>query len=155
MKTIVSAAITCAAVLSISLCAMGQSIPRAGTTPGAPISPTTGTGTNPLGNRGRGEACWKKAGISQSTVERRRSINEETRSKVEGVCRETALTPQQKEAQIREIRQNARREEQGLITPEQRISLEECQRAMHPAAGTGIHPGGGARPHQGPCEGVR
>ncbi len=96
--------------------------------------------------------CWQEAGISKSSMERRHAIEQETRARVESVCADPALNDQQKRQEIRQIRQQAHQEEQGLITPQQQQALRECQMARskanpRPNLGGGLH----AR-NNGPCE---
>jgi hypothetical protein len=100
--------------------------------------------------RAHEEPCWKQAGIPKSAIEEREAIQRETRSQVEAVCADNALTPQQKRQRIREIRQEARQRAEALISPQQQEALQSCQKeraANHPPA-PGLHKGGGGT---GPC----
>lgn len=90
--------------------------------------------------RGNGPPCWQQAGIEKSVMEQRWTSERETREQVQAVCTNSSLTSQQKNQQVREIRQQARQKMEGLITPEQEKALTACQeeRGMN-------HPGGAGR----------
>ena len=96
-------------------------------------------GQNGGGRRGNFSPCWQQAGIEKSAMEQRWATERDTRSQVEAVCANSSLTPQQKQQQAREIRQQARQKMEGLVTPEQEKALTVCQqeRGMN-------HGGGGA-----------
>lgn len=97
------------------------------------------------------EPCWQEAGISKSTMEQRRSIQQSARAEIQSVCANSSLTPQQRREQIRAIHERTRQQMEESITPQQREALKSCQearRATHPAGG-GFHGGGGGG--QGPC----
>lgn len=100
-------------------------------------SPSTLPSTQPPAGRRGGPPCWQQAGIEKSVMEQRWASERETRSQVEAVCSNTSLTPQQKNQQVRDIRQQARQKMEGLVTPEQEKALTACQqqRGMN-------HPGG-------------
>jgi hypothetical protein len=99
----------------------------------------------------RQEPCWQEAGISKSAMEQRRQIEQNTRAEVQSVCNDSSLTPQQKREKIRQLHQQARQQNEGLITPQQQEALKACQQqraAAHPPRnGRGEHPGG----NRGPC----
>lgn len=87
------------------------------------------------------EPCWKVAGISQETMARRRSIEQQTHQRVRQICANSSLSDQQKREQIQEVRKAANEEILGLTTPEQRAALKQCNQeraqqhaASHPAA---------------------
>jgi hypothetical protein len=91
--------------------------------------------------------CWQQAGIEKSVMEQRWVNERETHSQVEAVCSNTSLTAQQKNQQVREIRQQARQKMEGLITPDQEKTLMACQQER----GMG-HPGGASgRRWEGGC----
>jgi len=99
----------------------------------------------------RQEPCWQEAGISQSVMEQRRQIEQNTRAEIQSVCNDSALTPQQKREKIRQLHQQARQQIEGGITPQQQEALKACRQqraAAHPPrTGPAIHGGGG----RGPC----
>lgn len=102
------------------------------------------------GKQPRVEPCWQQAGISKSAMEERAAIQRETRAQVEAVCANTSLTPQQRQQQIRQIREEAKQRMEALVSPAQQEALRACQQeraAAHPPATGGLHHGGGA----GPC----
>ena len=98
--------------------------------------------------RARQEPCWQQAGISRSVMEQHHSIEMDAHSQVASVCENSSLTPQQKQQQAREIRQQAQQKMGALITPEQQSALHSCQQ-QRAANGSpnGSHRPGGA----GPC----
>jgi len=105
-----------------------------------PISPTTKP-TTP----GKQEPCWKQAGISQSALQQRRQIAEQTHSQVEAVCANSALTAQQKQQQIRQIREQAHAKMDKLVSPSQMEALKSCR------AKRGLGGGSPAASGKGPC----
>lgn len=94
-------------------------------------------GQNGGGRRGNFTPCWQQAGIEKSVMEQRWAAERETRSQVEAVCANSSLTPQQKQQQAREIRQQAHQKMEGLITPAQEKTLTACQQER------GVNHGGG------------
>jgi hypothetical protein len=98
--------------------------------------------------RPRVEPCWQRAGISRSVIQERDAIQRQTRVQVEAVCANNALSAQQKQQRIREIREQTRAQIDTLITPQQQEALRACQHeraAAHPPAPS-LHRGG-----VGPC----
>ena len=96
--------------LSVLLCSAGLSAAQGGASPS-----------------NRQEPCWKQAGISQSVMEQRHSVERDAHSQVESVCQNSSLTPQQKQEQVREIRQQVQQKLDALITSEQQSTLHACQ----------------------------
>jgi hypothetical protein len=94
--------------------------------------------------------CMQEAGISQATLDQLQSINLQTRSEVQGVCSNSSLSEQEKLQQIREIRQRAQAQRNGLISPQQRQEIQQCQKARAAAHPPAPHIGA---PHApvGPC----
>jgi len=76
-------------------------------------------------------------------------ITENTRSEVQSVCADTSLTLAQKHEKIRQIREQARAQEERLVTSEQMQALHSCQASRGHSTG-GVHPGGGGHGN-GPC----
>jgi Spy/CpxP family protein refolding chaperone len=103
--------------------------------------PPANSQTNP-GGRG-GQPCWQQAGVDKSVMEQHWAIERETRSQVSAVCTNTSLTPQQKQQQAREIRQQGKQKMEALMTPEQERTLSACQQAR------GGHAGGGGQHEMG------
>jgi hypothetical protein len=105
---------------------------------------TPSTTTPPAQTRpGRQGNCFQQAGLERSVMEQIRSIGRDTRSQIEGVCSNAALTPQQQNQQVREIREKAMQEREGLMTADQQKTVTACQqekRANHPV-GNGAHEG--------------
>jgi len=121
------------AVFALSLC------PPLGQTSQAPSS-TPGTTTTPQ----RRQPCWQQAGITRSAMQQRKAIGEKTRSQVESVCNDSALSPQQKQEQIRRIHQQARVQLDAVMSPEQQRALKSCRMERDEAEGL-VHSG------RGPC----
>jgi hypothetical protein len=114
---------------------------------GAPPSTGNPSSTPPPARTGQ-EPCWRQAGIGRSVMDQRHSIEMDVHSQVANVCENSSLTPQQKQQQVREIRQQAQQKMDALITPEQQSTLHACQqqRAANGSPNGGHHPGGA-----GPC----
>jgi len=110
---------------------------------------------------GRGGSCLQQAGIDRSVVEQLHSIQRDMHTQVESVCSNTSLTPQQRNQQAHEIRQQAHQKIESLITPDQQKSLMACREEHmgggHMGAGGFGEAGGGcgqghngARPNSAP-----
>jgi hypothetical protein len=94
----------------------------------APASPT---------RPGHQENCFQQAGLERSVVEQIRSIGHETHSQIESICSNSSLTPQQQNQQVREIREKAMQQREGLMTAVQQKAVMACQQARrgyHPVA---------------------
>jgi Spy/CpxP family protein refolding chaperone len=128
------------AVAALSLL---STYPLAAQTAPSSVSPRGATAIRPAHQ----SPCWQQAGISQSAMQQRKQIEEGTHSQVESVCSDSSLTPQQKQQKIRQLRQEAQKQVEGLITPQQEQALKSCRasRGEGPRMG-GTHAGGG-----GPC----
>jgi len=88
-------------------------------------------------------ACWKRAGLSKSVMEQRRSIASGAREQIRSIESDSTLTLPQQKRQIRQIRASEWRNLNKLITPDQREALRQCQQeragerpAPSPASGT-------------------
>jgi hypothetical protein len=75
-------------------------------------------------------ACSKQVGISPAVMQQRRAIMEAAKMKVQGVCKDESLTPQQKKEQIHQIHQQAAQQAEGLIPAAQHEALKKCQRGQ-------------------------
>jgi len=107
--------------------------------------------TSTLGRKNPGnpkqQSCAQEAGISQATIQQRRSIMESTRAQVQAVCAQS-ISDAEKLEKIRKIRRAAKQQLDALISSEQLQKLEECQKARG-GQHTGAHP---RAPHPGgPC----
>ena len=73
-----------------------------------------------------------------------RSIRQQGRMEVEGVCANSSLSLQQKRQQIREIREKERQQVEALISPAQAEARRACQqeRGIGGHGGRGLHAGG-------------
>ena len=118
----------------------------------APSLPAQTTAPAPAPGAGKRigqEPCWQEAGVPRSAVAQRRGIERATKTQVAAVCADSALTPQQKRAKIREIRQRARQQVEALVSPEQQEAIRSCEESRG-----GMRHGGGGIPRAkgtGPC----
>jgi Spy/CpxP family protein refolding chaperone len=112
-----------------------------------------GSSTTPGSRRGRQQPCWQQVGISQSAEQQHRQIEESTRSQVEAVCTDSSLSQQQKQQKIRQLHEVARKQTDGLLSPQQEQAMKACREQRSSGRGTGGHAthGGGARGGGGPC----
>jgi ABC-type sugar transport system substrate-binding protein len=88
--------------------------------------------------------CAKQIGISPAAMQQRRAVMEAAKAKVQTVCKDESLTPQQKKEQIHQIHQEALQQAEGLIPAAQAEALKKCQHEQaaansttHPARTTG------------------
>jgi hypothetical protein len=123
----------------------GSSSTPSGTAP----SGSTPSGTAPSGaggSSGRHIACYKQIGISPAAMQQRRAIMEAAKEKVQNVCKDESLTPQQKKEQIHQIHQDAMQQAEGVFPAAQAAALKKCQLEQK---------GAGPAPHAahtgGPC----
>jgi Spy/CpxP family protein refolding chaperone len=121
-------------------------LPIAGTPQNAVQSPLQGPArtNDPLhngvkpGQKPHGENCAQKAGITKAEQDRRRAIQEDNRAQIAAVCDKSGLTDAERQKEIQEIAKATQEKLMATLTPEQRSTLEECQRANaadhpHPA----------------------
>jgi Spy/CpxP family protein refolding chaperone len=116
----------------------------------APLSPAP-RGTTPA-RPAHQSPCWQQAGVSQSAMQQRRQIEENTRSQVESVCSDSSLTPQQKQQKIHQLHEEAQTQVRGLVTPQQEQAVKACRERRGegpPMGGGGMHGAG-----VGPCGGM-
>jgi Spy/CpxP family protein refolding chaperone len=105
------------------------------------------TATSPASPRGTApthkQPCWQQAGVSQSAMQQRKQIEENTHSQIEAVCSDSSLSPQQKQQKIQQLHQEAQKQVGGLITPQQEAAIKSCResRGEGPHMG-GVHSGG-------------
>jgi len=104
---------------------VGMSLSALAQTPVRPVP-------SPVPAKPRLEPCWQVAGISKSVIDQRNLITRETHQRVEEVCANTSLTPQQKQQEIKQIHQQEKQQMEGLITPEQQSALRACQQERNP-----------------------
>lgn len=122
---------------------LGAGLLLAQTAPSTNSSPSQ---TRPMRGGGQG-ACMQQAGIEQSVMEQIHSIVRDAHAQVENVCSNSSLTPQQKQQQVREIRERAMQKRDGLMTADQQKALMACQQTRN-----GNHAGAGG-PHEGGLHG--
>ncbi len=104
--------------------------------------PTNPPTQNQPMHRGGQEPCWQQAGIDKSMMEQVWTIGHHAHQQVESICSNSSLTPQQRQQQAREIREQAMQKRDSLLTADQRKALMTCQqeRGGH-AMGSGPHEG--------------
>jgi hypothetical protein len=150
VKTLGLRVALCVLFSALPLFAQSRStMPGSCSTTGAPPSTTGAPSTRPM----RHQPCWRQAGVSQSVFQQHRSIEMKTRSEVQAICSDSSLTPQQRNEKIRAIREQARAQQEALMTTEQQASFRSCREQRgevgHAGAG-GIGPCGtsfrGGRP---------
>ena len=105
--------------------------------------PTTNPPSQNRPMRGGGQgSCLQQAGVDRSAMEQIQTIGHNAHSQIESVCSNSSLTPQQKQQQVREIREQAMQKRNGLLTADQQKALTSCQQER-----SGNHGSGG--PHEG------
>ena len=105
----------------------------------------------PPAQHARQQPCWQQVGISHSAMQQRRQIERSTHAQVQSVCADSSLSLQQKHEKIRQLREQARLQVEGLVSPSQQQALRACQQERSVAHGGhigGVHHGGG---DSGPC----
>lgn len=132
---------------------MSQAAPSGSSAPatsGTNQTGSTGTGTPAAGTRtARTAPCWQQAGIPQSVLQQRRTIEENTRAQVESVCADTSLTQQQKHAKVQEVRAQAHQQIEATMNEQQRQAMQSCRQQRGEAE---THAQGQAhRTGGGPC----
>jgi hypothetical protein len=105
--------------------------PLAAQTASSPVSPR---GTTPTHK----QPCWQQAGVSQSAMQQRKQIEENTHSQIEAVCSDSSLAPQQKQQKIQQLHQEAQKQVGSLITPQQEAAIKSCRESR----GEGPHMSG-------------
>jgi Spy/CpxP family protein refolding chaperone len=110
--------------------------PLAAQTASSPLSPR---GTTPTHK----QPCWQQAGVSQSAMQQRKQIEENTHSQIEAVCSDSSLAPQQKQQKIQQLHQEAQKQVGGLITPQQEAAIKSCRESRGEGPHmSGVHSGG-------------
>ena len=137
-------ALSALVLLSASLL-MAQTGPlssSSGSEPGASSPSQASPQGSPAVRRGRMQPCWQQAGISPAVVRQHREIVQNTRSEVQSVCSDSALTMPQKREKIQQIRASERQQMEALVTPQQAQSFMSCkgQRSEGRAAGGRSNP---------------
>ncbi|HEY1657462.1 MAG TPA: hypothetical protein VGG14_03890 [Candidatus Sulfotelmatobacter sp.] len=119
-----------AVVIGFSAVALwAQSAPPSGNTPSSPP-------------QGRPEPCWKQAGITLSMMEQHQQIEHDAHSQIASACEDSSLTPQQKQEQVKQIREQSEEKTKALIPAEQLNALHACQQQRH-GGNMQHHPGAG------------
>jgi hypothetical protein len=99
----------------------------------------------------RREPCWEEAGIPRSALQQRKQIEQATRSQVQSVCNDSSLSAQQKKEKTRELREQERKQIEGLITSQQMQALKACREERGGGGHTGLGRGGPHHNSSGSC----
>jgi Spy/CpxP family protein refolding chaperone len=114
-------------------------------------TPRIGSSTTPNSQHRRQQPCWQQVGVPQSAEQQRRQIEQSTRAEVEAVCSDSSLSQQQKQEKIRQLHAQARKQVEGLLSPQQEQAMKSCREQRNAGrSGGGMH-GGGGRGGSGPC----
>jgi hypothetical protein len=73
------------------------------------------------------QPCWEQVGVSKSALDQRRQIGQNLHSQVEGVKNNSSLNQQQKQEQIRQIREQAHAKMNDLVSPDKMQALKSCR----------------------------
>ena len=93
--------------------------------------------TTPAQRRRTRNACLVHAGISKDLMDKRMSIMQQTRSQIETICGDSSLADADKKTQVRQARQDARKQIADEIAPEQEKAIESCDRDANLPTGEG------------------
>jgi hypothetical protein len=102
------------AIVFFAVALWAQNAPPSGNSPSSP----------PQGHQ---EPCWKQAGITRPVMEQHQQIERDAHTQIASVCEDSSLTPQQKQEQVKQIRQQAEGKTSALIPAEQLSALHACQ----------------------------
>lgn len=120
----------------------GQNSPAG---PTGPTRPNSAANNSTTTGSSRQQPCWEQVGVSQAVAHQRRQILLNTESQVGAVCTNQSLTPQQRQEQIHQLREDGKQQMEALITPQQEQDIKACQQER------GMKNTGGERHNQDPC----
>jgi hypothetical protein len=72
-------------------------------------------------------ACFQKAGVPDSVWEQVHAIRQNADRQVTTICQNAGLTPDQRRQQITQVRAQAKRQIDALLTPQQLAGIEPCR----------------------------
>ena len=81
-------------------------------------------------------ACFQRAGVLDSVWQQVHAIRQNTHQQVTAICQNASLTPDQRHQQIKQAHALAKRQIDGLLTPQQLAGIKSC-RAERRAERTG------------------
>jgi len=90
-------------------------------------------------------ACFQKAGVTDSVWERVHAIRQNADRQVTTICQNASLTPDQRRQQITQVRVQATRQIDALLTPQQLAGVESCRAEKRLERTGGARAGGGGR----------
>jgi hypothetical protein len=148
---------TAGTILALSRTASGDPVPAPQNSPQQSTNPppqpqgqggSTNSGQAPSQAQERQQrvACLVKAGISKDLMDTRRKILDQTRSQIESICGDSSLSTADKQAQVHQAREEARKQMDEAMTPAQQKGIESCVNG-------GTHPNAGLGPKD-PCKGT-
>ena len=138
-------------MMAFGVSGFAQSTPAseaAAATPG--VTASTAAPLTPGGqtiHRKHAVSCWKKAGITPEQMNDRWKINDNAQVRVSGVCVDTKLSAEQKQAKIHEIDEERDQEIAGLIPAKELKSYRSCEAEQAKPVKAGER-------QLGPCGGV-
>ena len=71
--------------------------------------------------------CLRAAGISRPVFDQLRSLEQDARAQVRGVCTNVSLTPQEQHGQLQEIHRTFHQKMIALVSPDQRRAFMACR----------------------------
>lgn len=136
--------------LLLALGAMLVAVPSLQAQGTLPTQKPANSNPPPIAHRtrhGKHPSCLQQAGVPQSVIEQRKTIEQEARAQVEAVCNDSSLSERQRRQKIHDIHQHSREQMERLLSPQQLEALKQCQRERGGGRKGGGHHGGAG----GPC----
>jgi Spy/CpxP family protein refolding chaperone len=78
--------------------------------------------------KARAHVAARRLGLSQDQVAQLKTLRAQTRSSLKGIRSDSSLTREQKQAKARELRQGARTQALGSLTPDQQAQLKQLRK---------------------------
>ncbi|HYL16352.1 MAG TPA: hypothetical protein VEV41_25180 [Terriglobales bacterium] len=94
--------------------------------PGESAQPQTPAAARPV-RRVHQPLCWREAGISPAAMNQRWKMEDNAKGKINEVCTNAALTPEQRRDKIREINAETEQEIAKIIPAKQLEAFKACQ----------------------------
>ena len=115
-----------------------------GLTPAQPVQAPPTVGGGKAGAPAKGEsACFQKAGVPDSVWQRVHAIRQSTHQQVATICQNPSLTPEQRHQQIKQTHEQAKRQIDALLTPQQLEGIKACRDERRAERTAGGKVGGG------------
>jgi hypothetical protein len=126
--------------------------PTEETSPQAPAESAQPAATPRVARSGRRGPCWRVAGIAPAAVNQRWQIEDQAKGKINQVCSDDSLTPDQKRDKIRQINEQTEQEIAKIIPATQLEAFKACQAQRDQEIAK--RPGRTPQKELGPCGGV-